>query len=94
MYHTLVRAGKELGAWRRGMVKVDSSGSPIRDAKGHVQPSIDYPYAQDGLQIWYAMKEWFGAYLRLYYDDTVGSGKQARSATLAASAASLLQPRF
>lgn len=65
------------------MVKVDASGSPVRDTKGHLQPLIDYPYAEDGLQIWYAMKEWFGAYLRLYYDDTPGSGKQACHAALA-----------
>ena len=57
---------------------MDGSGNPVRDDKGHVQPLIDYPYAQDGLQIWYAMKEWFRAYCRLYYDDTPDSGKQAR----------------
>lgn len=34
---------------------------------GRLQPVIDYPFAEDGLDIWYAMRDWFGSYLAIYY---------------------------
>ena len=46
------------------------SGDILRDDKGNVTPVTDYPYADDGLQIWYALKDWFTAYLSLYYNDS------------------------
>ena len=47
-----------------------------RDAEGQrLRPVIDYPFAEDGLDIWYAMRDWFDAYLRLYYDDDGKGGK-------------------
>ena len=47
-----------------------------RDAEGQrLKPVIDYPFAEDGLDIWYAMRDWFDAYLRLYYDDDGKGGK-------------------
>ena len=39
------------------------------DKTGRLQPVIDYPFAEDGLDIWYAMREWFGSYLAIYYTD-------------------------
>ena len=44
-------------------------GEPKRKDDGRVIPSIDYPFAEDGLDIWYAMHKWFSEYLGLYYDD-------------------------
>ena len=44
------------------------NGQPKR-RDGRVIPSIDYPFAEDGLAIWYAMHEWFREYLSLYYND-------------------------
>ena len=29
----------------------------------------DYPYAVDGLEIWFALREWVSDYLSLYYKD-------------------------
>lgn len=49
------------------MVHTDEAGQPIRDAAKRVVPLVDYPFAQDGLDIWYAMQEWFGQYLAIYY---------------------------
>ena len=37
------------------------------DKTGRLQPVIDYPFAEDGLDIWYAMRDWFGSYLAIYY---------------------------
>ncbi len=51
----------------RGMVQTDKAGIPVRDSAERLVPALDYPYAQDGLDIWYAMRDWFGAYLQLYY---------------------------
>lgn len=50
-------------------------GKPVRDADGRLKPAIDYPFAEDGLDIWYAMHQWFGNYLRLYYDDNTPDKK-------------------
>jgi hypothetical protein len=50
-------------------------GQPVRDESGHVKPLIDYPFAEDGLEIWYAMRDWFGEYLALYYDDNIPGKK-------------------
>ncbi|CAK0787323.1 hypothetical protein CVIRNUC_010541 [Coccomyxa viridis] len=53
-------------------------GMAARDAEGQrLKPVIDYPFAEDGLDIWYAMRDWFDAYLRLYYDDNGNGGKVA-----------------
>ena len=60
------------------MVKLDGSGNAVRDDKGRVIPVVDYPYAQDGLDIWYAMRAWFGNYLGLYYKD----GEQGKQVSL------------
>jgi hypothetical protein len=49
------------------MVQTDEAGQPIRDAAKRVVPLVDYPFAQDGLDIWYAMQDWFGRYLAIYY---------------------------
>ncbi len=49
----------------RGMVEMEN-GEPKRTG-GRVTPSIDYPFAEDGLAIWYAMHKWFHDYLSLYY---------------------------
>ena len=51
-------------------------GQPVRE-NGHLKPVIDYPFAEDGLDVWYAMQDWFGTYLGLYYDNNV-DGKQVR----------------
>jgi len=53
----------------RGMVET-KDGQPVRE-NGHLKPVIDYPFAEDGLDVWYAMQDWFGAYLGLYYDNNV-----------------------
>ncbi|EIE18646.1 Lipoxigenase [Coccomyxa subellipsoidea C-169] len=45
--------------------------NPVRDSAERLVPALDYPYAQDGLDIWYAMRDWFGAYLQLYYASDV-----------------------
>jgi len=29
----------------------------------------DYPFAVDGLEVWFAMKQWVSEYLSLYYKD-------------------------
>ena len=29
----------------------------------------DYPYAVDGIEIWFALKQWVSYYLSLYYKD-------------------------
>jgi hypothetical protein len=29
----------------------------------------DYPFAVDGLEVWFAMKQWVSDYLSLYYKD-------------------------
>jgi len=42
---------------------------PVRDENGKLVPLVHYPFAEDGLDIWMAMKEWFGAYLAIYYPD-------------------------
>lgn len=39
------------------------------DDNGRLKPVIDYPFAEDGLDIWYAMRDWFGSYLAIYYTD-------------------------
>ncbi|CAL8464299.1 g3834 [Coccomyxa elongata] len=46
----------------RGMASPDES-------TGRLKPVIDYPFAEDGLDIWYAMRDWFGSYLAIYYTD-------------------------
>ena len=35
------------------------------DANG--KPWVDYPYADDGIDLWQAYVDYFGNYLRLYY---------------------------
>lgn len=52
----------------RGMVKMNDE-EPVRDKDGKLVPVVDYPFAEDGLDIWMAMKEWFGEYLAIYYPD-------------------------
>lgn len=37
------------------------------ESTGRLKPVIDYPFAEDGLDIWYAMRDWFGSYLAIYY---------------------------
>eukprot|EP00884_Botryococcus_braunii_P022835 jgi/Botrbrau1/9235/Bobra.0028s0030.1 len=62
----------------RGMVKMKNKGAfglkrdkvPLRDSNGRLEPVMDYPYAQDGLDIWYCIKDFFDTYLRIYYSDT------------------------
>ena len=63
-----------LGA--RGMLKTDASGEPVR-VNGRVQPLVPYPYADDGLDVWYALSSYFEEYLSIYYSDA--PGRQARS---------------
>lgn len=52
---------------RRGMVTTDEAGEAIRDSAKRVVPLVDLSFAQDGLDIWYAMQDWFGQYLAIYY---------------------------
>jgi hypothetical protein len=52
------------------MVKTDTHGKPVRDKNNRVVPVVSYPYAEDGLDIWYALQSWFGEYLSLYYNDS------------------------
>ena len=61
--------------WRRNMLRRHpDTGEVFPDEKtGRVIPVTDYPYADDGLQVWYALMEWFTAYLKLYYSDSDGS---------------------
>eukprot|EP00884_Botryococcus_braunii_P020124 jgi/Botrbrau1/6796/Bobra.0057s0028.1 len=58
----------------RRMVKVDDKGEPLR-VDGRLVPLIDYPYAQDGLDLYYEMRGYFEEYLGLYYSDTEANGK-------------------
>ena len=60
------------------MLKTDAAGKPLRE-NGRVQPLVPYPYADDGLDVWYALSSYFEEYLSIYYSDAPGSGKQARS---------------
>ncbi|BDA49833.1 Lipoxygenase 2.3, chloroplastic [Coccomyxa sp. Obi] len=46
----------------RGMANQDED-------TGRLKPVIDYPFGEDGLDIWYAMRDWFGSYLAIYYTD-------------------------
>ena len=59
------------------MLKTDASGQPVR-VNRRVQPLVPYPYADDGLDVWYAFSAYFEEYLSIYYSDAPGSGRQAR----------------
>ncbi|GLJ05365.1 hypothetical protein SUGI_0016920 [Cryptomeria japonica] len=56
--------GLEADLLKRGMAVRDS-----KEPKGLKLVIEDYPYAVDGIEIWFALKQWVLDYLSLYYKD-------------------------
>eukprot|EP00884_Botryococcus_braunii_P020118 jgi/Botrbrau1/6790/Bobra.0057s0024.2 len=64
----------EVDLINRGMVKTGADEKPVRE-NGKLVPRIDFPYAEDGLDIYYAIRNYFTDYLSIYYSDTGANGK-------------------
>ncbi len=59
------------------------------EARGVTSPTLEYPYRDDALELWRAIEEWVGTYVRLYY----GSDEQVRAdAALQAWGAEVVSP--